>query len=315
MKLRAPDRLFYALALHLCIGLPATGPAQAQTTGSAQDAWQQELQAWRAERAHLVDAPNGWLSLTAMEWLKPGITTIGSATDNRIHLRTGAPDHLGMLTVSGATIQLLAPSAGFPHDLTIGGKPAREGPLPTENGQPAVIAWHDIALRVLNRGTRYVLEIKDAESPARQSFRGLYWYPPDPSYRVTARWIPYTPTHVEKIPTILGTTLDMPTPGVAEFTLNGQTLQLEPVVEDPAGKTLFFILRDATSSTTTYQAARYLHTGLPDHGLSQPGQLVLDFNRLENPPSAYTPSAAGPLPPLQNRLSITIEAGERRYHP
>lgn len=77
--------------------------------------------------------------------------------------------------------------------------------------------------------------------------------------------------------------------------------------------TLFFILRDTTSQTTTYGAARFLHTGLPDHGLGQPGELTLDFNRLENPPCAYTPYATCPLPPEQNQLPVALEAGEERY--
>jgi uncharacterized protein (DUF1684 family) len=76
---------------------------------------------------------------------------------------------------------------------------------------------------------------------------------------------------------------------------------------------LFFILRDETSKTTTYEAARFLNTGLPDHGLSQPGLITLDFNRLENPPCAYTAYATCPLPPEQNRLTVALEAGERRY--
>jgi len=295
--------------------LPASGqtaPAPGASTFSV-DAWQQELQGWRVARAHTIDAPDGWLTLTGLEWLKPGLNSLGAAPDSRIKLRVGAPDHLGLVTVSGSTVQLLAPAGGFPADLTISGKPAREGPLTVDNLHPTVLAWHGISLAVLSRDNRYLLRIKDEDSPARTAFRGLYWYPPDPSYRVVANWIPYTPTHVEQIPTILGTTLDLPSPGVARFILNGHTLELEPVLEDPAAKTLFFILRDTTSTTTTYQAARFLHTGLPDHGLSQPGQLVLDFNRLENPPCAYTQFAICPLPPDQNRLPIDIEAGERRY--
>jgi uncharacterized protein (DUF1684 family) len=97
------------------------------------------------------------------------------------------------------------------------------------------------------------------------------------------------------------------------FTLYDKTLRLEPVLEDPQGKTLFFILRDQTRYETTYPAARYLHTGLPDHGLDQPGLLTLDFNRLENPPCAYTPYATCPLPPAFNRLLVPLEAGEKRY--
>jgi uncharacterized protein (DUF1684 family) len=106
----------------------------------------------------------------------------------------------------------------------------------------------------------------------------------------------------------------MPVPGAAEFVLNGKTVRLEPVLESPKDKDLFFILRDRTSQTTTYGAARFLYTDFPDHGLSQPGKIWLDFNRLENPPCAYTPYATCPLPPPQNRLTVALPAGEQRYH-
>jgi hypothetical protein len=130
---------------------------------------------------------------------------------------------------------------------------------------------------------------------------------------LTAKWIPFVPQHTEKIPTIIGTTLDMPAPGLAEFTLDGKTIQIEPVLEDASSKELFFIIRDATSHTTTYQSARFLYAQFPDHGLDQPGTIVLDFNRLQNPPCAYTPYATCPLPPYINRLAISIPAGEMRY--
>jgi hypothetical protein len=42
--------------------------------------------------------------------------------------------------------------------------------------------------------------------------------------------------------------------------------------------------------------------------------VVLDFNRVQNPPCVYTAFATCPLPPQQNRLNIAIPAGEKRYH-
>ncbi|MGA9643689.1 MAG: DUF1684 domain-containing protein, partial [Terriglobales bacterium] len=65
---------------------------------------------------------------------------------------------------------------------------------------------------------------------------------------------------------------------------------------------------------TTYGAGRFLYTSLPDHGVDHPGDLWLDFNRLVNPPCSFTPYATCPLPPPQNRLSVAIPAGEKRYH-
>jgi hypothetical protein len=210
-------------------------------------------------------------------------------------------------------VQLLAPKGGFPSGLQMDGQSAREGTLSADDNKPSVLTWQGVSMVVLPRGGRYALRIKDANSATRTEFKGLHWYPADARFRVSAKWIPYSPPRVEKIPTIIGTTLDMPAPGIAEFTLAGKTIRLEPVIEGGERDQLFFILRDATSRTTTYQAARFLHTGLPSQGLSQPGTLTLDFNELYNPPCAYTPYATCPLPPDQNRLDVAIEAGEQRY--
>jgi uncharacterized protein len=299
------------------LGLPAqkapSGASGGAPASSDERAWRQGLDAWRSQREHELSAPDSWLTLVGLEWLKSGVNSFGSAADNQIRIRAEAPPHVGLLTVSGSTVQLLAPSGGFPADLQIDGKPAREGALSADDAKPSTLTWHGLTLVVLPRGGRYALRIKDADSPTRTQFRGLHWYAPDPAYRVTARWIPYKPPQVERIATVIGTTLNMTAPGAAEFLLKGKIYLLEPVIEGGEKDKLFFILRDTTSQTTTYEAARFLHTGLPSNGLTQPGSLTLDFNELYNPPCAYTPYATCPLPPEKNRLSVAIEAGEQRY--
>jgi len=293
----------------------AQAAAQAATStarADAESAWKQKIEAWRAQREPELTAPDGWLTLVALDWLKPGVNTVGSATDNKVRI-PGAPAHLGLLTVSGKTVQLLAPSGGFPDGLQLDGQPAREGPLSAQDARPSTLSWQNLTIAVLPRGDRFALRVKDSAAPTRTAFRGLRWYAPDLRYTVEARWIPTKPAKTLKIPTVIGTTLNLPSPGVAEFTLDGKKLRLEPVLEDPHDTSLFFILRDATSQTTTYQAGRFLRTGFPDHGLDQPGTLIIDFNQLYNPPCAYTPYATCPLPPEENRLSVAIEAGEQRY--
>ena len=291
-----------------------SSPALAGRPASAGDEqWRTQVDAWRAQREHELSAPDGWLTLIGLEWLKPGVNSFGMGSDNAIKIRAQAPAHFGLLTVSGTTVQLLAPAGGFPADLQMDGKPAREGTLSAEDAKPSTLTWHGLTMVVLPRGGRYALRVKDADSPTRTQFKGLHWYAPDPRLRVTAKWIPYPSPRVEKIPTIIGTTLNMPAPGVAEFVLDDKTLRLEPVFEGGELDKLFFILRDATSRTTTYEAARFLYTGLPSNGIASPGTLTLDFNELYNPPCAYTPYATCPLPPEQNRLPVAIEAGEQRY--
>jgi hypothetical protein len=314
--------------LHACQA-PAQEPAPATEASPAPwpvyPRWAEDLAAWRAAREREIDAPDGWLTLVGMEWLQPGVNSIGAAEDNQIRVHAQAPDHIGLLKVSGSQpkgkqpaqeiVLLQAPSGGFPPDLKIDGKPAHEGPLTVEGPSPSTISWHGVTMVVLSRGGRYVVQIKDANSPARAAFKGLNWFVPNPRYRVQAAWTPYTPPRIVKIPTALGTTIDLPSPGFVEFLLDGKPLNLEPVTEKGAEGTLFFILRDVTSDIASYGTARYLHTGFPDHGLDQPGKLMLDFNLLENPPCAYTTFANCPLPPEQNRLPVAIEAGEKLYPP
>ena len=291
----------------------ARGPNSAQQAGGPAAAWMQKIEGWRTQREKEIAAPDGWLTLVALDWLKPGVNSFGSAADNQVRINAKAPDHFGLFTVAGGTVQLLSRAGGFPPDLLLDGKPAREGPLSADDAKPSTLTWHGLTMIVLPRGGRYALRVKDADSPARAEFHGLHWYPPDLRFTVEARWIPHTPPHTLKIPTVIGTTLDLPAPGVVEFTLKGKTMRLEPVLESPHDSTLFFILRDTTSQSTTYQAGRFLRTSFPDHGLAAPGTLVIDFNQLYNPPCAYTPYATCPLPPDQNRLPVALEAGEQRY--
>ena len=206
---------------------------------------------------------------------------------------------------------------GFPETLLVDGKPATRRVLsvdPNSDKTNPRLTIASLTMYVIRRGERYALRIKDSQSAALTGFHGLNWYPPNPKYRVTARWIPYKPPRTTSLTTFIGTHYSQPVPGVAEFELAGKTYRLEPVIEDPAEEKLFFILRDTTSKSTTYGACRFLYTGYPDQGLAHPGTLVLDFNQIENPPCAYTTFATCPLPPPGNRLPIPIPAGEKRYH-
>lgn len=306
-----------SLAISLAgIGFFAARPAAAQiAVTSAESEWRQDLDAWRARRAQEIDAPDGWLTLAGLEWLKPGANSLGAAPDNSIQIHGQVPGHIGMLIVSDKSVQLMATMDGFPPDLLIDGKPAQEGPLATAGAKPSTLTFRGLTMAVLDRGGRFVLRMKDADSPARAGFHGLNWYAPDPNLSVEASWTPYTPPQTEAIPTVLGTTLNLPSPGVASFELGGRKFTLEPVLERAGDTTLFFILSDQTLKDATYIGGRVLHAPFPDQGLDKPGRLILDFNRLENPPCAYTPYATCPLPPERNRLPVAIEAGEKRYTP
>jgi uncharacterized protein len=284
----------------------------------AQDAaWQRDLLAWRAQHVADLMKPDGWLSLAGLEWLQTGDNSFGSATDNKIHLPAGNPAHFGVLHLEGTTVTLSAAPGGFPKDFLIDGKPAQSQELPADldnDKHNPHLTFGTLNLYVIRREARFALRIKDSRSPALVGFHGLNWYDPNSQYRVAAKWVPYNPPKTVTLATLIDTTYEQPVPGGAEFALAGKSYRLEPVLEDPAEPKLFFILRDLTSKTTTYAACRFLYTGFPTNGLEKPGELVLDFNQLENPPCAYTPFATCPLPPRGNRLLVPLPVGEKRYH-
>ena len=285
--------------------------ARAQDSG-----WQKENAVWREQHRADLLKPDGWLALVGLEWLQPGDNSVGSATDNKIHLPSG-PSHLAILHLEGETVTLNPPADGFSPDFLVAGAPAKSQSLRAEANKDKLsplLTIGDVNMYVIRRESRFALRIKDSHSPAITGFHGLRWYAPNPVYRVTAKWIPYSPQKIVTLATLVGTSYDQPVPGAVEFVLAGKTFRLEPVLEDPAVAKLFFILRDTTSASTTYEACRFLYTGFPTDGLDKPGELVLDFNRLENPPCAYTPYSTCPLPPAGNRLPTPLPVGEQRYH-
>jgi uncharacterized protein (DUF1684 family) len=105
----------------------------------------------------------------------------------------------------------------------------------------------------------------------------------------------------------VGTVSPLPSPGYVTFELDGRELRLDPVLEEPDAKELFYIFRDTTAGKDTYPAGRFLYSEMP-----KDGQVVLDFNKAYSPPCAFTSFATCPLPPRQNRLDVRIEAGEKK---
>jgi uncharacterized protein (DUF1684 family) len=310
--MKFPRRRFLSTILFAISCAFAAAPVLSQNAD-----WQREIAAWREQHAAELQKPDGWLALAGLEWLDPGDNSFGSTADNKIHMPASSPAHLGVLHLESDTVTLNPPAGGFPPGFLIDAKPAQPQTLhvdPDHDKNDPRMTIGTLNFYVIKRGERFALRIKDAKSAALTGFHGLKWYPPNARYRVKSHWIPYTPQKTFTIATLIGTSYPAQIPGSAEFTLDAKVYRLDPILEDPATEKLFFVLRDTTSTSKTYGACRFLYTAFPDHGLDKPGDLVLDFNRLENPPCAYTPFATCPLPPKQNRLPIPLPVGELRYH-
>ncbi|HEY0233006.1 MAG TPA: DUF1684 domain-containing protein [Dokdonella sp.] len=264
-----------------------------------------QIETWRAQRVERLKAPNGWLSLIGLPWLKDGVNKVGSAKDNDVVLTKG-PAHLGTITLKDgkATIALDAKA-----DATIDGKKTAAAELLDDSHEkPTTVAFGTVNFYVIDRNGKKGLRVKDSEAQTRKTFTGIDSFPIDPSWRVEAKWEPYQPAHTLDIPTVLGTVDKMPVPGKAVFERGGKKYELLPVLEDKDAKELWFIFADGTTSKQTYGSGRFLYADMP-----KDGKLVIDFNKAYNPPCAFTPYATCPLAPPENRLALPVTAGEKKY--
>ena len=261
----------------------------------------------RAESAKELTEPYGWFSLVALGWMKPGVTTVGSAKGSSVEPR-GVRAHLVTLEQRDGRVTIKDAAPG----VMLGGRAAAAGmEVGADERDGSALRSGTVRMWAIDRGGQRYLRVKDSEAPALKGFHGLRWYAPDARYRVEARWVPYPTPHTMKVMNKLGQITPVPAPGYVEFAMDGKTLRLTPMSASEKG--LFFVFRDATYRQTTDGGGRFLETAAPSNGLTKEGTVVLDFNEATNPPCAYSPYATCPLASPENRLEVAVEAGEKRY--
>jgi len=274
------------------------------------DSYKHSIEQWQAGRVERLTAPDGWLSLIGLEWLKEGANRVGSAADNDIVLSAG-PAHLGVVTLAhdgGMRIALDKDSGA-----TIDGKAVTEAALVDDlhagaDAAPTRVSFGTASFYVIDRDGRKGLRVKDTEAPTRKHFVGIDAFPIDPSWRIEATWVPAAPGETLEMGSVIGTIDKYPVPGRLEFTRDGRHFEILPVIEEPGDAQYFVVFADRTSGKETYGAARFLYVDPP-----KDGKVVLDFNKAYNPPCAFTPFATCPLAPPENRLDLRVTAGEKNY--
>lgn len=302
------------LALLLTPVLTFAVDASASITTSS--SYKESIAAWRADREARLKADDGWLTVVGLTWIKNGESTIGSNPSSTVVLPKSTPDRVGTLTLAGGKVRFKPAPGLAPNAVTINGQPAREMELKPDLDETYTrVVVERVKFFIIQRENagapdKFGVRIKDNDSAARRAFTRLKWYPVDPSWRITAQYVPYDKPRQLHFETEVGVTEHDPSPGYVQFERNGKTYRMDAVLED---KDLWFVMRDATSGKTTYAASRFLYTELPKNGVKKPGPVVLDFNEAQNPPCVFTAYATCPLPPPQNRLTLAVTAGEQMY--
>lgn len=284
----------------LAIGLGVLATARAGTD------YVQSIEKWRSEEETNLKKETGWLTVAGLFWLKEGINTVGAGPDFDVRLtdnfkkgKFGGIDFkngvASLKVEDGVETQIDGKSISTTIQL-----------ISDEKGKPTEIRTGTQTFYLIKRDDRFGIRLKDSNSKARRAFKGQHWFPIDESYKVTAHFEAFPEPKEVMVPNVLGGKFKMKSPGTLKFALKGKEYSLQPVVEED--ETLFIIFSDKSNLEETYTSGRFLYAEKAVNG-----ETVLDFNKAQNPPCAFTPFATCPLPPEGNDLAVEIKAGEKRY--
>ena len=267
--------------------------------------YEESIKNIRAQRDKKIAAdPLHWLNLAGLLWLEEGDNSFGSDETNKISLPAFPQALCGTFQFKAGLITL-HPAKGT--NITINGNALESRPLATDREKtPDLINIGSLTMKIIIRGGAPLVRIWDREAPGIKNFTGFHYYPANPEYRVTAKYVRYDPPKPIKVMEVIGTEIESALLGQAQFTLNGVNCTLEA---EKSSDGLLFNFTDETNKDTTYGGGRKFYLPKPEGD-----EIILDFNLTENWPCAYTPYATCPIPSKENRLPIKIEAGELKYH-
>ena len=296
----------FILIVFLCgCFVPETNLTQSQLNSSDPESFR-----YQKERDQWMRSEESPLALAGLFWLKPGENTLGTEPSNQIILPPGsAPAKVGRLFLKSDRVHFESDPGAIV--LFRGSRiTTRDLQSDASGAVPDLLSVGELRMKVIKRGDRLGLRISYSKNPALLNYHGLAFFQINSTFRVVGRFSPYHPPKKIQVANVLGQVEELECPGVVRFSLQGKSLQLEPVLESPDADKLFFMFKDKTNGNQTYEAGRYLYADLPSAG-----KVILDFNQSHNPYCAYTKYSTCQIPPLQNWLKVPIPAGEKKYQP
>ena len=267
----------------------------------------QSINDWHVKRAAYLKQPDGWLNLEGLFWFNKGVNSFGSdPASNAYYPNSTFPATLGSFIYEGDSVRWQnSPNKA----ITINGKRySGQTPITVFNaaGNAASMDWSHFNWVVIKREDKIGIRFRNYKAPLLKTFKGLDYYPVQSKWRIKAKLEKPAQDFI-LISNVLGQTTAQKTGGKLHFKMDGVEYTLDAIIE--GGNTLFVAFADATSGKQTYVSGRFIDVEMPDAA----GNTFIDFNKAYNPPCAFTDFATCPLPPAQNRLSIAIPAGEKKY--
>jgi uncharacterized protein (DUF1684 family) len=265
--------------------------------------YSQEIEKWKSERVASLKEPTGWLRLAGMFILNEGENSFGSSPEaDHTFPDSLLPDIAGSFILEDSRVTMVVNNG---VDIMHDGNVVKEFLLYDGENTPSV-TYKSLEWFVIVREEVIAIRLYNKDNAKADAFSGFPSYPVNPEWSRRARFIPNPDSSTISIVNVLGQIVDYPSPGTLEFTIQGNVYTLDALDSDDD---MFIIAGDQTNKTETYPAGRYIYVDYPEAGSDI---TTIDFNKIYNPPCAYTRYSTCQLPPSQNRLAVAIEAGEKK---
>ena len=275
--------------------------------GQGTNKYIQSIHDWHAKRENDLKQPNGWLNLEGLFWLHKGVNTFGKGVENDIkYLNNDFAVYLGDFIYEGDSVLWRNKNNNKVKINNIETK----GELPIlvfKNEELThTMDWSHFKWTVIKREDKVGIRFRNLQAAVLKEFRGIDCFPVDSNWRLKAVLVQPAQSLL-MITNVLGQTTPQKSAGRLLFTIDKKEYSLDVI--DEGGPNLFIVFGDETAGKTTYGAGRFIDIPKPDDN----GNTTIDFNKAYNPPCAFTAFATCPLPPQQNRLKVSITAGEKNY--
>ena len=235
---------------------------------------------WKQSRDRVFSDPTGFLAITDLVWLTQEPQEIKGLS--------------GTWYADGTTVHVIDSSKG-------------EHIWDLEKLGDTSFELDGIKVELAVRGGAPVVRPRDPNSEMLKAFNGVKTFQYNPEFSVIAKLEKSdAPKEVVVGSVVEGMTQAYVSPGVLVFDLQGSAHRLT-AFEKAGGQDLTIYFKDATSGKSSYGTARSVTA---THQAD--GTYLLDFNFAGNFPCAYTDFATCPLAPIENTLSVAIEAGESK---
>lgn len=159
------------------------------------------------------------------------------------------------------------------------------------------------------------LSFRSSNSPLEEAdrlkFDSLRYFTPAMRFVVDADYEEFKQPQTVQMPMNTGGSEPYLKFAKATFTMEGKQNSLIMYLRvNTTDSSLFVPFTDKTNGTYTYEAGRFLDIPKPEPGATT---VTLDFNKAYNPFCVYNYNYTCPLPPPENRLAVSVEAGEMSY--